>query len=299
MTDSIVTTWMAELAEAIRKGRLTYIRNDFGERNRNYKPKNIDTSAPVFHFGEAFDFTPNSLEFARAESLQMRARELVIERKFKLPYPKCFFVYTCSEVSLNDIRISEGRLFVNVVYAEQEPSGAVNLTCFSKITGPDVTVGALDRDVWLILPTKCLWFGPTLGHGMLEYEWFDDVRRVPDALKGLMINVRADLTAVQAGVAMLTERPTVQQRVQPSPHAVAVNAGRAKGRIAPLGDVIRVDLSPEPMAPIATGRTIASTPKRPHDRRGHWVTSKKGKKFWRRNMAIKGGRTKGAIYNVE
>ncbi len=110
-----------------------------------------------------------------------------------------------------------------------------------------------------------------------------------------------DFNNIQIANAFLFgEREVVRKQAPISSYAQSVNAGRALGRLKPLGDVIELDLDTPRIAYEQQPNKGTGTKKCPHDRR---ATNRFNPKTKMRDIPVSsskvnGGRPKPAIYNV-
>jgi hypothetical protein len=128
-----------------------------------------------------------------------------------------------------------------------------------------------------------------------KYKWFSDYYTADgvvddpigdiDALissevdQGSSFDVNA-AKAVLAQVCAITEQPAVAYTSNPSPK----NPSRIKRGKKPLFEWTTVVIQPRAPKAEPKGGTHASP--RQHDRRGHWVTSPRGKRFWRKPSRV-------------
>lgn len=288
--DNDPTAWMASLINDIQTARCTY-RDITGVRY--IKPENVDITAPVFWFDDMFDQgspimrgieTGNSL----ADLYHEDARLLVLNNDFRLPFPKCFFVYRCCEVKpeIRLHKVENGHHIANIVYLDQDQTTFdIECTSFMKIL-----TGFTQIKNWLICPLK--WnFGSHLPKGEIEYVARSPLAVDPLREKAMIIDLIADLTAIMVGTMLLNEpKATSAIKLPSGPVHSKANARRSKAGIKPLSDVSYIRLlDPVPYPSSGKNAIAARGPMPPHNRRGTTRHYKSGKVVAVGPMKIRGG----------
>jgi hypothetical protein len=84
--------WFADFCRSLQTGRVMVMVAPAKYRPTAAKP---DISVPMCDFGDLFDVSSPILTSGNGETLNQRAVEAIKSDQFRLPFPKCWYAYTC------------------------------------------------------------------------------------------------------------------------------------------------------------------------------------------------------------
>ena len=246
---------------------------------------NLNISKNTFNFDSPCFYFPDieSLKtYDQIHATCCKADDLINKDNFFLPYKEMFF----AQLFTNSLGPQYHILFS---HCKQDPfTKQCDITIFRKWYNPYDTKLL---DVWNVTPKAG--FGKTSISGGIF------------CINGITLAnskhhhslISTTIQYIKSLVVLLAEpKKLTQTEIPIGILAYSVNSGRAKGKLKPLGQVIKIELPN--LTYVNSEYHIKSSSKCSHDRRGHYRTLPSGKEVFIKSSKINGGRTKGAVYLI-
>jgi hypothetical protein len=240
---------------------------------------------PSFDFGHLYDPKSSaSIGLERWNSEWQPVTELLENEQFRLPFDECAFIFRYGETLLkyattNIVHVyhDEDRSIVGHTWFQQEVNDAV-------------------KQRWTMMPFQ---FVVHQGSPPSVEINFSTPRLTSDVEADYREDCKAKYTEVLIATLLMSTNAAHEGQDERTAQRIAqVNRGREFGKLPPLPMTRFIHIDKTVITRAATATCIGS-PKRPHDRRGHYRTLRSGKRVEVSPSKIHGGSEVAPCYRVE
>ncbi len=263
---------MASFTEAARKGQVVKVAERREALSLRLEPMEPikEWAVASFNFGFLDDVGrhPDAWTKIEWDALWEQGKQKIIDGTLTLPFERCFYMFHFSDsptkyemINLYHLESKQGLMVGHCFSWSPSAPGVMSRWTLAPYS---FVISCLDQSVdWAIDPTARL-----SSADIAEYE----------------ADARAGYTKVIAATMFL--KATNHHRHPASSAHQAANNGRARGKLDPIPDILRVNLHRSCSVPATSA---SGSLKAPHERRGHYRTLADGREIPIKPALIHGG----------